>query len=136
MMKKITIAIHGGAGTILKSSMTPDKEQAYKSALQNALDASYKLLEQDGTAIEAVEKAVSELEDSPLFNAGKGAVFTAHGTHEMDASVMDGRSLNAGAVSAISGIKNPIQLARMVMERSEHVFLTGRGAEEFASKMN
>jgi beta-aspartyl-peptidase (threonine type) len=135
-MKKISIAIHGGAGTILKNSMTPDKEQAYKSALQNALDKGYQLLDQGSTAIEAVEKAVMELEDCPLFNAGKGSVFTADGAHEMDASIMDGKSLNAGAVALISGIKNPVQLSRLVMEKSEHVFITGKGAEEFARQMN
>ena len=116
--------------------MTPDKERVYKTTLQDALDAGYKLLEQGRTAVEAVEKAVTELEDSPIFNAGKGSVFTAEGTHEMDASIMDGSSLNAGAVSLVSGIKNPIQLSRLVMETSEHVFLSGNGAEEFARSMN
>lgn len=135
-MKKVSIAIHGGAGTILKNSMTPDKEHAYKAALQNALDISYQLLDQGRTAIEAVEKAVMELEDSPLFNAGKGSVFTAEGTHEMDASIMDGKTLNAGAVSLISGIKNPVHLSRLVMEKTDHVFITGNGAEEFARQMN
>ena len=135
-MKKVYIAIHGGAGTILKNSMTPDKEHAYKAALQNALDISYQLLDQGRTAIEAVEKAVMELEDSPLFNAGKGSVFTAEGTHEMDASIMDGKTLNAGAVSLISGIKNPVHLSRLVMEKTDHVFITGNGAEEFARQMN
>lgn len=134
-MKNIGIAIHGGAGTILKSSLTPEKEEAYKTALQSALDSAYELLEKGGTAIDAVEKAVSILEDSPLFNAGKGSVFTAEGTHEMDASIMDGSSLEAGAVSTITGIKNPIQLARNVMEKSDHVFLCGKGAEEFAQEM-
>ncbi len=134
-MKKITIAIHGGAGTILKSSMTPEKENAYKSTLQAALNEGYSLLSSGGSAIDAVEKAVSILEDSPLFNAGKGAVFTAQGTHEMDASIMDGKTLNAGAVSAISGVKNPVELARKVMEKSSHVFLSGKGAEIFAKEM-
>ena len=135
MMKNISIAIHGGAGTILKESMTPEKEQGYRSSLQNSLDAGYRLLEEGCTAIEAVEMAVASLEDSPLFNAGKGSVFTSEGTHEMDASIMDGSSLEAGAVSSISGVKNPIQLSRMVMEQSDHVFLTGKGAEEFAKQM-
>lgn len=135
-MKNIGIAIHGGAGTILKSSLTPEKEEAYKAALQNALDSAYELLENGSSATDAVEKAVSVLEDSPLFNAGKGSVFTAEGTHEMDASIMDGSNLQAGAVSTITGIKNPIQLARNVMDKSDHVFLCGKGAEEFAKEMN
>jgi len=135
-MKNISIAIHGGAGTILKSSMTPDKENAYKKALQNALDVGYQALEQGLTAVDAVEKAVSVMEDSHLFNAGKGSVFTAEGTHEMDASIMDGKSLNAGAVSSVSGVKNPVQLSRLVMDESDHVFLAGKGAEEFARQMN
>ncbi|MEQ8477526.1 isoaspartyl peptidase/L-asparaginase [Fulvivirga sp.] len=135
-MKNISIAIHGGAGTILKSSMTPEKELAYKSALQKALDVGYAVLAQGGSAIDAVEKAVTELEDCPLFNAGKGSVFTAAGSHEMDASIMEGEHLNAGAVSIISGVKNPIQLARLVMDKSGHVFMAGKGAEDFAHQMN
>ncbi len=134
-MKNLSIAIHGGAGTILKSSMTPEKELAYKEALQNALNAGYNLLEQGKSAVEAVEKAVSELEDNPLFNAGKGSVFTASGTHEMDAAIMEGKNLYAGAVSIITGVKNPVQLARLVMEKSGHVFLASQGAEEFARQM-
>ena len=134
-MKNISIAIHGGAGTILKEYMTPDKEEAYKSALQNALDKGYQLLKNGGSAVDAVAKSVSELEDNPLFNAGKGSVFTAEGTHEMDASIMDGKTLHAGAVSAISGVKNPVLLSELVMNKSEHVFLTGKGAEEFAREM-
>ena len=135
-MAKISLAIHGGAGTILKSSLTPELEKSYKNALQEALDAGYSLLENGESAVAAVEKSVSVLEDSPLFNAGKGSVFTAEGTHEMDASIMEGATLNAGAVSAIAGVKNPIKLARLVMEKSEHVFLTGKGAEEFARMHN
>ena len=135
-MNKISLAIHGGAGTILKSSMTPEKESAYKKALQYAIDAGYHLLEKGASSIEAVEKSVSELEDSHLFNAGRGSVFTAEGIHEMDASIMEGKRLEAGAVSAIVGIKNPVQLSKMVMEESGHVFLTGKGAEDFARKMN
>lgn len=131
-MKNFSLAIHGGAGTLVKGMMTPDLETQYKTALQNALDKGYAILEHGGTAIEAVEKAVITLEDSPLFNAGKGSVFTANGTHEMDASFMDGKTLNAGAVSLITGIKNPIRLAKDVMEKSEHVFLAGIGAIEFA----
>ena len=135
-MENISIAIHGGAGTILKKVMTPENEQEYKLALQNSLDAGYQLLEDGFAAIEAIEKAVSTLEDSPLFNAGKGSVFTSEGTHEMDASIMDGKTLNAGAVSTVSGVKNPIQLSKLVMEKSDHVFLTGKGAEDFARQMN
>lgn len=135
-MNTFSIAIHGGAGTLVKGLMTPEKEQEYKGALKGALDAGYKILENRGTAIEAVEKAVIELENSHLFNAGKGSVFTATETHEMDASIMDGKTLNAGAVSLISGIKNPVSLARDVMEKSEHVFLAGEGAMQFAKQLN
>lgn len=131
-MKNFSLAIHGGAGTLVKGMMTPDLETQYKIALQNALDKGYAILEHGGTAIDAIEKAVITLEDSPLFNAGKGSVFTANETHEMDASFMDGKTLNAGAVSLITGIKNPIRLAKDVMEKSEHVFLAGKGAVEFA----
>ena len=134
-MKNISIAIHGGAGTILRSSMTPEKENAYKNALQEALDTGYALLDSGATAVDAVEKAVTILEDCPLFNAGKGAVFTAEGTHELDASIMEGKSLFAGAVAMVTGVKNPVQLARLVMEKSGHVFLAGQGAEHFARKM-
>lgn len=132
-MQKIAIAIHGGAGTLVKGQMTSQKEAEYRAALQKALDIGYKLLEEGASAIEAVEKTVISLEDSPLFNAGKGSVFTADGTHEMDAAIMDGKDLNAGAVSLISGIKNPISLARDVMEKSDHVFLAGEGAMRFAA---
>jgi len=131
-MNTFSIAIHGGAGTILKSLMTPQKEQAYKAALQLALSSGYEVLAKGGTALDAVERAVIELESSPLFNAGKGSVFTEKGTHEMDASIMCGIERKAGAVSIITGIKNPISLARKVMEETEHVFLAGAGAMEFA----
>jgi len=135
-MNPISIAIHGGAGTLLKGMMTPEKEAAYKTALQLALDQAYSILENGGTATDAVEQAVILLENSPLFNAGKGSVFTADGRHEMDAAIMDGKTLNAGAVSLVTGIKNPISLARDVMEKSEHVFLAGEGALQFAQKHN
>lgn len=135
-MNKLSIAIHGGAGTILKTNMTPEKESAYKGALQSALDAGYYVLSKGLSAIDAVELAVSSLEDTHLFNAGKGSVFTAEGTHEMDAAIMDGSNLMAGAVSLITGIKNPVQLSRLVMEKSGHVFLAGQGAEAFAKEMN
>jgi L-asparaginase / beta-aspartyl-peptidase len=134
-MNTFSIAIHGGAGTLVKGMMTPELENQYKAALKEALDAGYSVLENGGTSVDAVEKAVIVLEDSHLFNAGKGAVFTADETHEMDASIMDGKNLNAGAVSLISGIKNPISLACDVMQKSEHVFLAGEGAMQFA-KMN
>ena len=134
-MNVFSIAIHGGAGTLIKGMMTPELESNYKSALKKAMDAGYEILAQGGTAVDAVEKAVIVLEDSPLFNAGKGSVFTAEETHEMDASIMDGKTLNAGAVSLITGIKNPVRLARDVMDKSEHVFLAGEGALRFAKEL-
>jgi len=135
-MNTFSIAIHGGAGTLVKGMMTPEKEIAYKQALKKALDSGYSILEGGGTAVDAVEKAVKMLEDSHLFNAGKGSVFTATETHEMDASIMDGKNLNAGAVTLITGIKNPVSLAKDIMEKSEHVFLAGEGAIQFAKKLN
>lgn len=131
----IAIALHGGAGTILRSEMSPEKEISYTTALKKALYAAYQHLQDQGSALDAVEIAVSMLEDCPLFNAGKGSVFTSQGTHEMDASIMDGQTRAAGAISLVSGIKNPIRLARLVMEKSEHVFLAGSGAIEFARRM-
>lgn len=135
-MKTFSIAIHGGAGTLVKGMMTPELETQYKQALKKALDKGYSVLEKGGSAVDAVEEAVKILEDSHLFNAGKGAVFTATESHEMDASIMDGKTLNAGAVSLITGIKNPVSLARDVMEKSEHVFLAGEGAMQFAKELN
>ena len=135
-MNTFSIAIHGGAGTLVKGMMTPELEAKYRSDLKAALDHGYAILNEGGTAVEAVEVAVKILEDSPLFNAGKGSVFTATESHEMDASIMDGKTLNAGAVSLISGIKNPVSLARDVMEKSEHVFLAGEGAMQFAKELN
>jgi len=132
LMSVYSIAIHGGAGTLLKGQMTAEKETQYKLALQFALEAGYAMLDEHGSALDAVELAVKHLENSPLFNAGKGAVFTAEGTHEMDAAIMEGSKLHAGAVSLITGIKNPVSLARDVMEHSEHVFLAGEGAMKFA----
>ncbi|MCB0545791.1 MAG: isoaspartyl peptidase/L-asparaginase, partial [Saprospiraceae bacterium] len=126
------MAIHGGAGTLVRGEMTPEKEQLYLNALKEARDAAFHILESGGTALDAVEMAVRKMEDCPLFNAGKGSVFTHDGTHEMDASIMEGNGRMAGAVSLIKGVRNPISLARMVMERSEHVFLAGEGAMEFA----
>jgi beta-aspartyl-peptidase (threonine type) len=136
MKKKIGIAIHGGAGTLVKGMMTASLEKKYKEDLNKSIHVGYEILNSGGTAINAVEAAVIVLENSPLFNAGKGAVFTANETHEMDASIMDGLTLKAGAVSLITGIKNPINLARDVMEKSEHVFLAGQGAHEFAKQLN
>jgi beta-aspartyl-peptidase (threonine type) len=132
--KKFTIAVHGGAGTISKKSMTPEKEAAYFKALNDALDAGYRVLKKKGDALDAVKAAVTALEDNILFNAGKGSVFTNTGTHEMDASIMCGKDLSAGAVAAVKNIKNPIDLAYAVMKKSEHVFLIGNGAEEFAKQ--
>lgn len=136
MNKKYSLAIHGGAGTLVKGLMTPEKEELYKSALENALEKGFSILENGGSALDAVEEAVKFLEDSPLFNAGKGSVFTHEGTHEMDAAIMDGKSLQAGAVSLITGIKNPVSLARDVMEKSDHVFLAGEGAMRFAKSLD
>jgi len=135
-MNTFSIAIHGGAGTLVKGMMTPELEAHYKTDLKRALDKGYAVLSDGGTAIDAVAIAVEVLEDSPLFNAGKGSVFTATESHEMDASIMDGKTLNAGAVSLITGIKNPVSLARDVMEKSEHVFLAGEGAMQFAKELN
>jgi len=132
MDNKFSIAIHGGAGTLVKGLMTPMLEGLYKEALEIALEAGYDILNKGGSALDAVEVSVKLLEDSPLFNAGKGSVFTAEGTHEMDAAIMDGKDLKAGAVSLITGIRNPICLARDVMEKSHHVFLAGEGAMRFA----
>lgn len=128
------IAIHGGAGTLVKGLMTLQLEKKYKEALKLALDAGELLLQSGASALDAVTESVKHLEDSPLFNAGKGSVFTHTGTHEMDAAIMDGKSLEAGAVSLITGIKNPIVLARDIMEKSDHVFLASEGAMQFAKK--
>jgi len=130
------IAIHGGAGTIEKNLMTIEKESAYKYALENAIDAGYDVLQAGETAIAAVEAAVIELENCPLFNAGRGAVFNSIGQHEMDASIMDGKTLHAGAIAAVRNIKNPITLANIVREHSDHILLVGSGALEFAEKFD
>lgn len=127
------MVIHGGAGTIEKQFMTPAKEKAYTEALKNALQAGYNLLKEGKSSIDAVQAAVNVMENSPLFNAGKGAVFTHDGKNELDASFMDGKTLKAGAVASVTNIKNPVNAARAVMERSEHVMLVGRGAELFAA---
>ncbi|WP_078084960.1 isoaspartyl peptidase/L-asparaginase family protein [Microbulbifer mangrovi] len=129
---EFAIAIHGGAGTIEKSKMTPEKERAYRAKLEEAIDAGYAVLEKGGLSLDAVVAAINILEDSPLFNAGKGAVYTYEGAHELDASIMDGRDRQAGAVAGVKRVANPINLARMVMEDSPFVMLAGDGAEAFA----
>lgn len=126
------IVIHGGAGTILKENMNDSLETAYKEKLREAISAGYEILKNGGTSLDAVTHTINVMEDSPLFNAGKGAVFTHEGRNELDASIMDGATLNAGAVAGVRHIKNPIDLARDVMEKSDHVMLYGEGAEEFA----
>jgi beta-aspartyl-peptidase (threonine type) len=128
----ISIAIHGGAGVISRATMTPDAERAYRADLERALDSGYAVLDQGGTSLDAVVAAVKILEDSPLFNAGKGSVFNHEGINELDASIMDGATAKAGAVAGVRHVRNPIELARLVMERSPHVMLAGEGAEEFA----
>jgi L-asparaginase / beta-aspartyl-peptidase len=133
-MSKYTIVIHGGAGTILKSDMTPELEAAYYKGLTDALNAGYAVLEQDGTAINAVKAALVILEDNVLFNAGRGSVFTKKGVQEMDAAIMDGATLSAGAVAGVRNVRNPIELATEVMQNSNHVFLSGKGANDFAIK--
>jgi beta-aspartyl-peptidase (threonine type) len=135
-MDNLTLVIHGGAGTILKKNMTAEKEKEYKDKLTEALIAGYEILANGGSSVEAVEKAIQIMEDSPLFNAGKGSVFNADGENEMDASIMEGSQLNAGAVAQVNGIKNPISAARLVMEKSPHVMMVGKGAVEFAKEHN
>lgn len=126
--------IHGGAGVITRKSLTPEREAEYRRKLEEAVTTGYKTLQEGKTSLDAVEAAIKILEDSPLFNAGKGAVFTADGKNELDASIMDGKTLGAGAVAGLHHIKNPISLARRVMEKSPHVMMTGDGAEKFAAE--
>ena len=133
-MSKFTIVIHGGAGTILKEEMTPDLEHAYSEGLQVALDAGYAVLEEEGAAVNAVKAALVILEDNVLFNAGRGSVFTKKGVQEMDAAIMDGSTLDAGSVAGVRNVRNPIELAAEVMRNSNHVFLSGKGANDFAIK--
>lgn len=130
----ITICIHGGAGTILKEDMTPELEKAYLDALQTALNAGYAVLEEGGTAVNAVKAAVVVLEDNVLFNAGRGSVFTKKGVQEMDAAIMRGQDLEAGSVCGVKNVRNPVELAAEVMINSNHVFLSGKGASDFAIK--
>ena len=127
------IAIHGGAGTIEKSRFTPEKEAAYRAKLTESVEAGYAILEKGGTSLDALTAAINILENSPFFNAGKGAVYTHDETHEMDASIMEGKTRQAGAVAGVKHIENPINLARLVMDESVHVMLSGAGAETFAT---
>lgn len=133
-LENITLVIHGGAGNITKESMTPEREAAYKAKLVEALNSGFEILVKGGTSTEAVIAAIKILEDSPLFNAGKGAVFNHEGKNEMDASIMEGENHQAGAVAGVSMIKNPIEAAFAVMKDSPHVLLTGEGAEQFAKE--
>jgi beta-aspartyl-peptidase (threonine type) len=134
-MNKIALAIHGGAGTILKSEMTAELEREYRSGLENSLRKGWEILRKNGSALDAVEISVAELENFPLFNAGRGAVFTHEGKNELDAAIMDGANQKAGAVAFVKNVVNPIKLARLVMERTEHILLGGDGANEFAREM-
>jgi L-asparaginase / beta-aspartyl-peptidase len=135
-MTKIALAIHGGAGTILKSLMTDELEREYRDGLRNALEKGFKVLQAGASALDAVEASVIELENFPFFNAGKGSVFTHDGKNEMDACVMDGKRRRAGAIAFVRHVKNPVRLARLVMEKTEHVLLAGEGANEFAREQN
>ena len=130
----ITIVIHGGAGTITRANLSPEKEKAYRDGLNAALQKGYAVLKNGGTSVQAVEAAITLMENSPLFNAGKGAVFTHEGKNELDASIMDGKTLKAGAIASVTTIKNPIKAAIAVMEKSPHVMLIGKGAERFAKE--
>jgi beta-aspartyl-peptidase (threonine type) len=134
-MGKIALAIHGGAGTILKSHMTPELELEYSGGIESALRVGWAVLENGGSSLDAVEEAVVSLEDFPLFNAGRGSVFTHEGKNELDAAIMDGPNQNAGAVAFVRNVKNPVKLARLVMERTPHVLLAGDGADLFAEEI-
>ena len=131
---EFSIAIHGGAGTITRKNMTPEKENAYRSKLKETLNVGYSILNKGGTSLDAVEATIRIMENSELFNAGKGAVFTNAGTNELDASIMDGSNLKAGAVARVRTVKNPISAARKVMEETWHVMLSGDGADKFAKE--
>lgn len=132
--KKYVLLIHGGAGAIERSAMTPEKEKAYRKVLEEALQVGYQMIQENKSALDAVETTIHILENSPLFNAGKGAVFTHDGKNELDAAIMDGRQLRAGAVAGVRQVRNPISAARAVMEKSEHVLLSGAGADDFAKQ--
>ena len=131
--KPIAIVIHGGAGKIDRDALTPERERLYHSTLEQSLRAGHAILARGGSALDAVEAAIVVMEDAPVFNAGKGSVFTAEGKNELDASIMDGRALQAGAVGGVTTVKNPIRAARAVMEKSPHVLFTNKGAEKFAA---
>lgn len=133
---KPKIAVHGGAGTMPKEQLTEEVEMQCKNALHQALLSGYQILDKGGSALDAVEASVITLENFPLFNSGRGSVFTHTGIHEMDASIMDGSTLDAGAIAGVSNIKNPVTLAKRILEKSEHLFLFGAGAEEFARLHN
>lgn len=130
---KWALVVHGGAGVIERSSMTPEAEVKYRAGIKEALDAAAGVLDKGGSSLDAVETAIKLLEDNPLFNAGRGAVFAADGTNQMDSAIMDGRTMMAGAVADVQKTRHPISLARAVMEKSPHVFLTGAGADAFAA---
>lgn len=131
----IAIAIHGGAGTITRENMSPEREEQYRQALAYATEAGYAVLEDGGSAVDAVQAAIQMMEETPLFNAGRGAVYTYEGRHELDASIMLGDTGEAGAVAGVTTIKSPIAAARAVMEQSRHVMLSGSGAESFARQV-
>src|SRR4051812_45203248 len=131
-MNTITLVIHGGAGTIVKEDMTPELEAAYQAGLTEALNAGFAVLEEGGSAVNAIKAAIVIMEDNILFNAGRGSVFTKKGVQEMDAAIMNGGGLEAGAVAGVRNIRNPIALAAEVMLHSNHVFLSGKGANDFA----
>ena len=131
--KPIAIVIHGGAGKIDRDALTPERERLYHSTLEQSLRAGHAILARGGSALDAIEAAIVVMEDAPVFNAGKGSVFTAEGKNELDASIMDGRALQAGAVGGVTTVKNPIRAARAVMEKSPHVLFTNKGAEKFAA---
>ena len=128
------IVIHGGAGTIRRENMTDEQEKAYRKALNEALDIGEAILREGGSSLDAVTQTIEFMENSPLFNAGKGAVFTNTGRNELDASIREGVDRQAGAIGGVTTVKNPIKLARVVMEHSEHVLLIGEGAEQFAAE--
>ncbi|MDP6679206.1 MAG: isoaspartyl peptidase/L-asparaginase [Verrucomicrobiota bacterium] len=132
--KPIAIVIHGGAGKIDRDALTPERERLYHATLEQSLRAGHAILARGGSALDAVEAAIVVMEDAPVFNAGKGSVFTAEGKNELDASIMDGRALQAGAVGGVTTVKNPIRAARAVMEKSPHVLFTNKGAEKFAAE--
>lgn len=133
-MQKLTMVIHGGAGTITRNEMSPELEKAYLEGLQDALNAGYAVLQEGGSAVNAVKAACVILEDNLLFNAGRGSVFTKKGLQEMDAAIMDGKTLEAGAVAGVRNVRNPVELATEVLRNSNHVFLSGKGANDFAIK--